>query len=101
MGADSFHFGRGQAQIIETAPSHYVLRLENFSVRNGPDLYVYLSPNPAGYDAAAINLGKLKATDGAFNYELPAGAEPRRLNSAIIWCRQFSALFATATLRAQ
>jgi hypothetical protein len=42
-GSDEFHFGRGTARLIETAPGTYVVRLEDFAVRNGPDLYVYLS----------------------------------------------------------
>ena len=97
-GADDFHFGRGTARIIETAPGAYVLRFENFSVRNGPDLYVYLSPDASGYDRAALDLGTLKATDGAFGYALPAGTDPADFKSAIIWCKQFSQLFAVAPL---
>ena len=42
----------------------------------------------------------LKATDGAFGYELPAGANPNDYASAIIWCKQFSHLFAVAPLGA-
>ena len=97
-GTDDFHFGRGTARIIETAPGAYVLRFENFSVRNGPDLFVYLSPNASGYDRAALELGTLKATDGAFSYALPAGTDPADFKSAIIWCKQFSHLFAVAPL---
>ncbi len=97
-GADDFHFGRGTARIIETAPGAYVLRFEDFSVRNGPDLYVYLSPDASGYDRAAVDLGTLKATDGAFGYELPPGTDPADFKSAIIWCKQFSQLFAVAPL---
>ena len=97
-GTDDFHFGRGTARIIETAPGAYVLRFENFSVRNGPDLYVYLSPNVSGYDRAALELGTLKATDGSFGYALPAGIDPADFKSAIIWCKQFSHLFAVAPL---
>ena len=70
-GADDFHFGEGTASIIETAPGQYTLRFEAFSVRNGPDLYVYLSPDVDGYADGALELGTLKATDGAFGYELP------------------------------
>lgn len=99
MGADSFHFGRGDALVIETSPGMYVLRFENFSVRNGPDLFVYLSPNATGFDATAVNLGVLKATDGAFNYELPPNLSLEQVKSAVVWCRQFAVLFATATLR--
>jgi hypothetical protein len=97
VGADDFHFGRGQALLIESEPGKYVLRFENFSVRNGPDLFVYLSPNPEGYDEAGINLGGLKGTDGAFNYDVPEGTDVSQFKSAVIWCREFATLFATAT----
>jgi len=99
-GTDDFHFGRGTASLIEVEPGRYHLRFEDFSVRNGPDLYVYLSPDPDGYAADALELGRLKATDGAFGYDLPAGTDPSRFRSAVIWCKQFSHLFATATLEA-
>jgi hypothetical protein len=99
-GADDFHFGRGDALIIETEPGKYVLRFEDFSVRNGPDLFVYLSEDPAGESIdEVLNLGSLKATDGAFNYEIPAGVDISRIKSAVVWCRQFSVLFAHAELR--
>ncbi len=95
-GTDDFHFGSGTASIIEIAPGRFHLRLEDFSVRNGPDLYVYLSPDPDGYADDALELGTLKATDGSFGYDLPDGVDPARFRSAIIWCKQFSHLFATA-----
>jgi len=95
-GADDFHFGEGKALLIETEPGKYVLRFEEFSVRNGPDLFVYISPNPDGYDATAINLGELKGTDGAFNYDVPEGTDVSQVKSAIIWCKQFGTLFAVA-----
>jgi hypothetical protein len=97
-GTDDFHFGTGTATIVETAPGVYVLRLEAFSVRNGPDLYVYLSPDRDDYARGALEAGALKATDGAFGYELPAGTHPADFASAIIWCKQFSHLFAVAPL---
>ena len=95
-GTDDFHFGRGTATIIETAPGRHTLRLEAFSVRNGPDLFVYLSPDPDDYARGALELGRLKATEGAFSYELPAGTDPAAFASAIVWCKQFSHLFAVA-----
>jgi hypothetical protein len=99
-GSDDFHFGRGTARLIETAAGEYVVRLEDFAVRNGPDLYVYLSPDPAGYAKDAIELGRLKADRGNQNYAVPAGAldDPARAASVVIWCKQFSHLFATAPL---
>lgn len=98
-GADDFHFGRGQALLIETEPGKYVLRFQDFSVRNGPDLFVYLSEDPTGeHIDEAFNLGSLKATDGAFNYEVPPHIDVSRIRSAVVWCRQFSVLFAHAEL---
>ena len=99
-GADEFHFGEGTASIIETAPGTYLLQFERFSVRNGPDLYVYLSSDAAGYAEGALELGNLKATDGSFGYELPEGSDPTDFVSAVIWCKQFAVQFAVATLDA-
>ncbi|MEW5990480.1 MAG: DM13 domain-containing protein [Chloroflexota bacterium] len=97
-GADEFHFGSGTATLIETAPGAWTVRFENFSVRNGPDLYVLVSPDPAGYTVAAIELGRLKATDGNFNMDLPAGSDPAAAASVVIWCKQFAVQFAVAPL---
>lgn len=97
-GADEFHFGEGQALIIEVAPDEYILRFEAFSVRNGPDLFVYLSSEAGEPSGDAVKLGALKATDGAFNYEIPAGVDVANLGYAMIWCDQFAVLFATAPL---
>jgi hypothetical protein len=97
-GADEFHFGRGTATLIETAPGTFVVRLEDFEVRNGPDLFVYLSPKANGYADGAVELGKLKADKGNQNYNVPAGVDPTSARSVVIWCKQFSVLFATAPL---
>jgi len=97
-GADGFHFTHGTATLVETAPGRFTLRLERFSVRNGPDLYVYLSTDAKGYAPGAIELGRLKATDGSFNYALPAGARVSTLHSVVIWCKAFSVQFGVAPL---
>lgn len=98
VGADEFHFGRGEALLVPTAGGGTTLRLQDFAVRNGPDLYVYLSPDPAGFTDGALELGLLKASEGSFNYEIPAGADLAQYASVVIWCRAFGVLFATATL---
>lgn len=98
QGADEFHFGQGTASLIEVSPSTWTLRFDDFSVRNGPDLYVYLSPDPTGYADGAIEIGTLKATDGAFNTDIPAGTDVSAVRSVVIWCKQFSVQFAVATL---
>jgi hypothetical protein len=97
-GSDEFHFGRGTASLIETAPGTFTVRLEDFAVRNGPDLYVYLSPSADGYVDESIELGRLKADTGNQNYEVPAGADVNSARSVVIWCKQFAVVFATAPL---
>ena len=97
-GADDFHFGRGSATLIEATPGAWTVRFADFSVRNGPDLYVYVSPDSGGYADGAIELGRLKATDGSFNMDLPAGADVSGAASVVIWCRQFAVQFAVAPL---
>jgi hypothetical protein len=99
-GADAFHFGRGTARVVEAAPGADAPRFEEFSVRNGPALHVFRSPDPAGYTADALDLGGLKATDGSFNHEIPADADPPRYRWVIIWCEPFSVPFAVAPLAA-
>jgi electron transfer DM13 len=98
QGADEFHFGRGTARLIETAPGTFTIRLEDFAVRNGPDLYVYLSPSAEGYTRSALELGRLKADRGNQNYAVPAGTNAKAARSVVIWCRQFSVQFAVARL---
>ncbi len=100
LGADAFHFAEGQALIVETEPDTFILRFEDFSIRNGPDLFVYLTSDPDEPSADAVRLGELKATDGAFNYEVPAGTDVSTLQYAMVWCDRFSVLFATALLEA-
>ncbi len=98
VGADDFHFGRGRATLVEAADGNHTLRFDDFSVRNGPDLFVYLSPDPDGYAKGAIELGRLRATDGSFNTPIPAGTDVGTVRSVVIWCKEFAVLFAVAAL---
>jgi hypothetical protein len=97
-GADEFHFGKGTARLIEASQGSFTVRHEDFAVRNGPDLFVYLSPSADGYADGAIELGRLKADRGNQNYKVPASTDVSSARSVVIWCKQFAVQFATATL---
>jgi Electron transfer DM13 len=97
-GADEFHFGKGTARLIEATPGVFTVRLEDFAVRNGPDLFVYLSPSEDGYTDAALELGRLKADRGNQNYKVPAATDVSSARSVVIWCKQFAVQFAWAPL---
>lgn len=98
VGTDDFHFGRGTATLREVAPGEWVVRFDDFAVRNGPDLFVYLSPDANGYADGAIEVARLKADKGSFNTRVPPGTDVSGARSVLIWCKQFSHLFAVATL---
>lgn len=95
VSADDFHYTYGTALLIETEPGRYTLRFEDFSARNGPDVFVLLSPEN-GYTDGALNLGEMKGTDGAFNYDVPEGTDVSQYTTVVIWCRQFDVVFGTA-----
>ena len=96
QGADEFHFGSGRASVVASADGSLRIRFDEFSVRNGPDLFVYITRDPGGDIAGGVELGKLKATDGSFEYVLPDGTDPGAIGSVVIWCKQFAVLFAHA-----
>lgn len=98
VGADSFHFGSGRVRLLRAPDGMLVLRFEEYEVRNGPDLFVYLTPDPGGdVDASgAVSLGMVRATRGAVNYAVPATADAARFRAAVIWCKSFAVTFAVA-----
>jgi len=100
QGADEFHFGQGDAELVETDDGRIILRFSDFSILNGPDLHVYLSPNADGYTDGAVDLGALKATDGSFSYEVPPDVDFSEVRSVVIWCVPFGVQFAHAPLLA-
>ena len=97
---DDLHRGTGPVSLIELDGKTY-LRFDNVAIQNGPDLHVYLARGMGGaYDGSRdLYLGGLKATNGSFNYELPAGTPLADYKSVVVWCRAFTVLFTWADLR--
>lgn len=99
------HGTSGRVRVMELPDGTRVVRLEDLNTSNGPDLYVYLSTNPASGDEGAfdddvINLGRLKANQGNQNYDLPAGVDLARFASLVVWCDRFDSAFGAADLMA-
>jgi hypothetical protein len=97
---DDLHRGMGPVSLIELDGKRFV-RFEDVAIQNGPDLHVYLARGAGGaYDGSRdLYLGALKATNGSFNYELPADARVADYRSVVVWCRAFSVLFTWADLK--
>ncbi|MCY3886882.1 MAG: DM13 domain-containing protein [Chloroflexi bacterium] len=100
MGTDAFHTGSGDVLLVSDPDGNLILRFQEYSVRNGPDLFVYLTPDPEGdvHVDGAVNLGAIRATSGFVNYEVPADVDPASFRAAVIYCRAFSVTFAVAEL---
>ena len=103
--ADSFHKGSGSAAVYDLgSEGGHILRLEDFSVTNGPDLRVLLvnTPNPESHsdldDAGYVELGKLKGNVGSQNYDIPANVSLADIQSVVIYCNPFRVVFSVATL---
>ena len=105
--ADSFHRGSGTATIYQLGEGTHVLRLEDFSVTNGPDLHVLLTGHPDPQDRddvkdpGYVDLGSLKGNIGNQNYEIPATADIDSFGSVVIYCQPFHVVFSVAALEKQ
>lgn len=95
-GFDRAHTGSGTARIIKVGGKNYIRFEEDFTVQNGPDLYVGLGAN--GQYIKGSELDKLKGNVGSQNYELPESMNPDDVQEIWIWCKLFSVPFAKAVL---
>jgi Electron transfer DM13 len=83
-----------------TVDGKTILRFEDLSTSNGPDVHVYLSPGADGYADGAINIATLKGNKGNQNYEIPGDVDLSKFRSVVIWCKRFSVAFGQAPLPA-
>ena len=97
------HGTSGSAAVYVVEDGRRVLRIEDLDTSNGPDVYVYLSTNPAAgpegqFDDTYVNLGGLKGNIGDQNYEIPADVDVTQYRSVVIWCDRFNSAFGAADL---
>ncbi len=91
------HSTSGTVKVVVEASGKKFLVFENFRTDNGPNLFVWLSPNTSG--SPFQELGSLKAVNGNFSYELDASKNFSSNNRVLIWCKPFSVLFGHAILQ--
>lgn len=89
------HPASGTVRIVSADGKKYV-RYENFKTINGPDIYVYLAKDIDAHEF--VSLGKVKATEGNINYEIPDGVNPVDYPYVLTWCKTFSVLFNSAKI---
>ena len=91
-------FGSGKVLIADVNRTRY-LRFENVDIAGAPDVYVYLSDRTDGQPGRFTNLGKLKATNGSFNYAIPANLDLTQAKAVVVYCRTFNVTISFALLQ--
>lgn len=102
---DAMHQGTGTASIYRVGDTRHILRLDPFTVTNGPDLHVLLSRHEAprtSTDAlvGSVDLGALASPNAAQNFEIPAGTDLNQYKSVVIYSISFNIVYTTAKLEA-
>ena len=104
---DAMHGGSGSATIYQEPEGNRFLRLESFSVTDGPDLRVILATHPAPRTVSEltsgqlIDLGALQSSQGTHEYAIPLEINLELFDSIVIYSRQFEIIFSVATLELQ
>ncbi len=91
-------FGSGKVLLADVNGTRY-LRFEKVDIAGAPDVYVYLSDRTDGQPGKFTNLGKLKATNGSFNYSIPANLDLTKVKSVVVYCRTFNVTITFALLQ--
>ncbi len=96
--------GTGRVTIYRQADGRYAVRLEDFFVSPNVDLELRLSsldaPHSSGEFANAPQdlVTVMDVTAGSLNYTVPAGVDPTKYRSIVIWCPPIKSAYAAATL---
>lgn len=101
------HPTTGTVRILQLADGSRVLRLEDLSTSDGPQVEVWLSNAPViegtdGYrvfdNGTSVSLGPLKGNIGNQNYAIPADLDLSKFSSVSLWCARFHVSFGAAKL---
>jgi hypothetical protein len=106
---DAIRWGQGEATVYLSSNEPPLLRLDNFSVANGPDLRLAFSPavqpttpfdmrQPSETSSGAVEIGSLKGVYGSQNFTLPAGLDVRQFGSLVIYSQSLDMIYTIAPL---
>lgn len=107
---DAVRWGQGDATIYTSRNEPPLLRLDNFSVANGPGLRLAFSPatNPTTIEemraanengnAQSLEVGALKGVYGSQNFPLPANFNVTAYRSLVIYSESLDMIYSIAPL---
>jgi len=108
VGAGSFYnidkTGMGKVTLYRQADGKYSLRLDEFFVSPNADLELRLSTLDAPRSSQEFSnaqselLVVMDVTAGSLNYAVPAGLDPTKFRSVVVWCSPVDSAYAAASL---
>ncbi len=102
---DAVRRARGTVTVYQEIDGSWVIRFEEFEVRNGPQLHVFLSAHPeprtpeeVRVEGLGFDWGPLKGTVGDQHYRLPPEFDMGAVQSVVIFSLPFQEVFSSAEL---
>ncbi|CAH0994202.1 hypothetical protein EMA8858_00310 [Emticicia aquatica] len=91
------HATSGTVKIYEDKNLNRSLVFENFKTDSGPDLRIYMAEDKVLTNF--IQITDKANTSGNYMLPIPANVDLKKQTTVIIWCRSFSVLFGSASLK--
>lgn len=91
------HTTSGTVKVYEDKSKNRTLVFENFKTDAGPDLRLYMAEDKAITNF--IQITDKVTTSGNYTLVLPANVDLKKQTTVAIWCKSFSVLFGSATLK--
>jgi hypothetical protein len=91
------HTTSGTVKVYEDKNKNRSLVFENFKTDAGPDLRIYLAEDKVATNPVQIT--DKVTLSGNYSLAIPATADLKKQVNVLIWCKSFSVLFGSATLK--
>ncbi len=91
------HVTSGTVKVYEDKDKNRTLVFENFKTDPGPDLRLYMAEDKAVTNF--IQITDKVTTSGNYSLMIPATVDLKKQTTVAIWCKSFSVLFGSATLK--
>ncbi|MER0441872.1 DM13 domain-containing protein [Emticicia sp. W12TSBA100-4] len=91
------HTTTGKASIYQDKNKNYNLVFENFKTDPGPDLRIYLAEDKVLTNF--IQITDKVNTNGSYVLSIPSSIDLKKQTTVVIWCKAFSVLFGSASLK--
>lgn len=108
VALDAVRWATGSALVYQEADGAWLIRLEDFEVRNGPQLHLVLSAHPAPRTpeevreaGLGLDWGPLRGEVGSQNFRLPAEFDMSQVQSVVIYSVMHQEVFSSAQLTRQ